>query len=38
LAGDQVFGEHNSTRLLACTNDYFLMVRASVRLLLEGRL
>jgi hypothetical protein len=32
----KVFGERNSTRLLACMNDYFLVVRASVRLLPSG--
>jgi hypothetical protein len=30
---DQVFEERNSTRLLACTFDYFLVVCAVVQLL-----
>jgi hypothetical protein len=34
--GDQVFGECNSVRLLDCTNDYFLVVHALVRLLHGG--
>jgi hypothetical protein len=35
-AGDQVFRERNSARLLTCTSDYFLVVQPSVPLLPEG--